>query len=211
MKQLYKDLWQTEKGSHFGMSMKTYVLKTPEANIVIYYSDNENEVSQIKKLGEMDYQFISHHHEFTPAMFKNLNDFETTLYTHKKAIPYLKYTIQNMVAFKETSELSSSLKIIYTPGHTNNNICLYYKSPFGKNYLFTGDTIYLDNGHWNILVMPHDGGSYIKLKESLLELKKLKVDVVMPSVGVGLFGNKAMEVTQSEWHKIIDNTLGLIP
>ncbi len=207
MKQVYPDLWQSEKGTHFGMSMKTYVLQTPEANVVIYYSDDKNEVDQIKELGKIDYQFISHHHEFTPAMFENLNDFQATLYTHEKSVKYLNRPIKDLITLERTTQFSSGIKIIYTPGHTDNNICLYYKSPYGKKYLFVGDTIYLDNGDWNILVMSNDGGDYLTLKESLLELRKLEVDVVMPSVGVGAFGNKAIEVTQNDWQQIIDNTL----
>ena len=205
MKQLYPDLWQSEKGSHFGMSMKTYLLNTSEANIVVYYSDDRDEVAQIKQLGAIDYQFISHHHEFTPTMFENINDFDTTLCVHENALKYLKTPVENIITFKESSKNFLNMSVIDTPGYTDNNISLYYQSPHGKNYLFIGDTIYLDNGSWNILVMKHDGGSYSKLKESLLKLKELKVDVIMPSVGVG--GNFAVEVTQSDWVRIIDALL----
>ena len=207
MKKIYPDLWQSEKGSHFGMSMRTYLLKTPEANIIIYYSDDKDEVEQIKELAKINYQFISHHHEFAPALFQNLQDFQSTLCVHEKAFNYLKRPVEDIVSFKQRIEHFSGIRILYTPGHTDNNICLYYKSPNGKDYLFTGDTIYLDHGDWNILVIRHEGGSYTALKESLLQLRKLNVDVIMPSVGVGAEGNKAVEVDEKQWHSIIDNLL----
>ena len=204
MKQLFQDLWQSEKGSHFGMSMKTYLLKTAKGNALIYYSDALDEISHIKKIG-VDYQFISHHHEFTPALIQNLDYFQATLCMHEKGLSYLEQPIKKVIAFNENNKDVLDIKVLFTPGHTDNNICLYYESPFGKNYLFTGDTIYLDRGEFNFLIMSKEGGSNNDLRRSLLELRKLKVDVIMPSVGVG--ENKAIEVTEEKWHSIIDKLL----
>ncbi|NER15379.1 MBL fold metallo-hydrolase [Leptobacterium flavescens] len=202
MRQLYPDLWQSEQGSHFGMDMRTYLLATDDGNVLLYYSNAPDEIAHIKTLGSPKYQYISHHHEFMPAMFANLSDFDAIVCIHRNAVSYLKQDVDDMVIFNETTQLSSRLKAIFTPGHTDNNMCFYYRSPFGKSYLFTGDTIYLDNGKWNFIVMPHDGGNYSDLKQSLMTLRQLEVDVIMPSVGVG--GNRAVEVTQKEWHQIID-------
>lgn len=93
--------------------------------------------------------------------------------------------------------------IIYTPGHTDTNLCFYYPSPTGKNYLFVGDTFYLDRNRWNILIMKHEGGSKQLLKQSLLELKKLEIDVVCCSVSTGK--NQHVEVDPQEWSRIIDD------
>lgn len=205
MKQIYEDLWQSEKGSHFGMSMKTYLLQTTVGNVLIYYSDAPDEIAQLKEIGNIQYQYISHNHELTPAMFQNLEDFGATLCMHQKALNYLKKEVKPPITFSENTLHLPNLEVLNTPGHTNNNISLYYKSPHGKNYLFTGDTIYLDHGKWNTFVMPQDGGSYSDLKESLLVYKQLKVDVIMPSVGIG--ANKAVEVTQKEWLQIINELL----
>lgn len=203
MKQIYPDLWQSEKGTHFGMRLNTYLLKTKEERIVVYYTNAEDEADVIKNM-QPKYQFISHNHEFTPALFNNLNDFETTLCIHEKASKYLNKFVANKICIDKESDEIAGLQIFYTPGHTDNNICMYYKSPYGKNYLFTGDTIYLDNGKWNTLVMINEGGSYKDLKNSLLRLRELEVDVIMPSVSVGNTTKHAVEVTRAEWKNVID-------
>ena len=206
MKQVYQDLWQSEKGSHFGMHMNAYLLKRKEGNVLFYYTDDISEVDQIKKLGGVDYQYISHHHEFTPPMFDNLTSLNATMVVHQNALKYLKHEVDHLEDVKATTYHSSDILILESPGHTDNNLCFYYKSPYGKSYLFTGDTIYLDRGEWNILVMKHEGGSYDALRKTLLEMRALEVDVVMCSVAIGAT-NERIEVNEHEWHQIIDQLL----
>ncbi len=205
MKKIYPDLWQAEEGNHFGMRLRTYLLATEKGNTLMYYTNSSAEIEDIKKLGGVNRQYISHHHEFTPAMFENLKVFKPVLGVHENAIPYLNNQGNNVITFNDYIVDESNIHIIHTPGHTTNNICMYYQSPFGKSYLFAGDTIYLDKGKFNYLIMPHEGGNKSDLKESLLKLRKLKVDVIMPSVGVG--NHDAVVVTEEQWHGIIDDLL----
>ncbi len=203
MKQIYQDLWQAEKGDHFGMLLRTYLLTTEKGNALIYYTNSRSETEHIKKLGGAKKQFLSHHHEFMPAMFGNLKDFNAQLNVHETALPFLSQKVENIKVLKGNSSDIANIQIFHTPGHTNNNISLYYHSPYGKHYLFIGDTIFLDKGSFNYLIMHNEGGSKVELKESLSKLRELKVDVVLPSVGVG--HHDAVEVTQGEWYDIVDN------
>lgn len=203
MKQIYQDLWQAEDGDHFGMLLRTYLLTTKKGNAVIYYTNSLTETEHIKKLGGAKKQFLSHHHEFMPAMFNNLTDFNAQMSVHKSALPFLKQKVENIHVLEDNTNDFANIQVFHNPGHTNNNISLYYHSPYGKSYLFIGDTIFLDRGNFNYLIMPNEGGSKNELKESLLKLRELKVDVILPSVGVGY--HEAIEVTQSEWHNIIDD------
>lgn len=208
MKQIYPDLWQSKSGSHFGMNLKTYLLERKEGNVVIYYTHDEDEMAHINELGKVTYQYISHHHEINSSLLKNLNTFQTELGLHSNAIPYLQGTTEVGASFDTHQIHSDNIEIYNTPGHTDTNISIRYQSPHGKSYLFTGDTIYLDHGKWNILVLPNEGGNYDDLKSSLLVLRDLKVDVVITSLGVG--ENDIVEVTKDEWLAIIDNCLSII-
>jgi len=58
----------------------------------------------------------------------------------------------------------SVLKVIHTPGHTKDSICL-----LGKNFIFTGDTLF-KNGYGRTDL---SGGSQKELEESLEKLSKL--------------------------------------
>ncbi len=205
MKQIYQDLWQAEKGNHFGMLLRTYLLTTEKGNALIYYTNSQSETEHIKKLGGAKKQYLSHHHEFMPAMFSNLEDFNAQLSVHKSALPFLNQKVENINVLEDNTVDFADIQIFHTPGHTNNNISLYYHSPYGKSYLFIGDTIFLDRGKFNYLIMPQEGGSISTLKTSLLKLRKLKVDVILPSVGVG--HHDAVEVTQIEWHNIVDDMI----
>lgn len=205
MVQIFPDLWQMEKGSHFGLDLRMYLLKRKEGNVLFYYTDNFKELTNILKLGNIKFQFLSHHHEMQPALEENLKVLNPDLCFHKKATPYFNSNYSNIIQFDKNQLFSENIEVIYTPGHTNTNLCFRYQSPFGKTYLFVGDTIYLDNGHWNILVMPNEGGSYELLKKTLVYLKTLEVDVVICSVAVG--ENSIVEVTQSEWKAIINSIL----
>lgn len=58
----------------------------------------------------------------------------------------------------------SVLKVIHTPGHTKDSICL-----LGENFIFTGDTLF-KNGYGRTDL---PGGSQKELEESLEKLSKL--------------------------------------
>ncbi|MGD9615897.1 MAG: MBL fold metallo-hydrolase [Alphaproteobacteria bacterium] len=97
----------------------------------------------------------------------------------------------------------SNIEVIPTPGHTNGSVCFLVRSAHGKTYLFTGDTIYLNNGAWDTLVWEHAGGSKSDLKNSLMLLRALGSEVVLSSASVGPVPFK--EVSAEEWQSDIDN------
>ena len=106
------------------------------------------------------------------------------------------------VIFEEGDCSLEDIEILHTPGHTDGSICFFYRSPIGKSYLFTGDTIFQWNGQWATLVLRNAGGSNEALAESLLRLRDLEPDVVLWS---GFVGDASFaEVTREEWKKAID-------
>jgi hypothetical protein len=83
---------------------------------------------------------------------------------------------------------------------TEGSLCFFYKSPYGKSYLFTGDTIFQSNGKWATLVFPK-----ALLAESLKRLRDLNPDVVMSSACVG--DVSVVEVSGDEWSQAIDDNV----
>jgi glyoxylase-like metal-dependent hydrolase (beta-lactamase superfamily II) len=51
-------------------------------------------------------------------------------------------------SFWDRQMLLGDIEAIPTPGHTVGSACYQYRSPHGKNYLFTGDTIWPARGSW---------------------------------------------------------------
>ena len=97
------------------------------------------------------------------------------------------------------------IAIIHTPGHTDGSICFFYRSPYAKSYLFSGDTIFQWDGTWSTLVLPHSGGSAAHLARSLAKLKEINPDLVMSSGFVGEVAYR--EVTRDEWMAVLDDRI----
>ena len=214
MKQIYPDLWQAEEESFRGMPAHAYLLQRKEGNVLFYHIRNSKDYKHISELGGIKYQYLSHHDD----MYSSLEDIKTTfedikttfdskLCCHVLAEPYLKeesVSADILFKMKEKEFHSDNIEVIYTPGHCDNSLCYRYKSPYGKTYLFVGDTIYMDNGSWTTFLYPGHGNREY-LNQSLKLLRSLEVDVIICSVAVGDY--KIIEVTPSEWHSILDNLI----
>ena len=208
MKKIYADLWQTAQEKQYGtLNVRSYILERKEGNVMFYYTPNEEEIQEIIAIGGITHQFLSHCHEVNPFLADTKETFQSKLCCHQHVEPYLQGIVAADVLFKadEREMFSDNIEVIYTPGHTNNNLCFYYKSPHGKSYLFTGDTIYLDDGLWSTLIIPSEGGSKNDLIKSLLRLRELDVDAVICSVAIG--ENDIVEVTNHEWRNIINDQI----
>lgn len=209
MKQVYEDLWETDMETRFGVlqSHAYFLNRKDHGNVLFYTINNKEELNEIAKKGGIDYQYMSHSHEVDGSLAIVKEELNPKLCCDALVKPYFKDSISADIYFSEQEDEvhSDNIKVIHTKGHTNNNICYLYESPYGKNYLFVGDTIYLDNGKWNLLVFPEDGGNKEDLIKSLNRIRLLDVDVVIPSVSVGEF--KIVETTNAEWLTIIDDVL----
>jgi glyoxylase-like metal-dependent hydrolase (beta-lactamase superfamily II) len=105
--------------------------------------------------------------------------------------------------FDKREIVPGNIEVIPTPGHTPGSVCFLASSEEGKNYLFTGDTLFLDRGSWDIRVNAE--GSKSDLKNSLMLLRDLKPDVVFSSASVGSTAFK--EVSSEEWSSDIDRVV----
>lgn len=208
MKQLYPDLWQTAQQKQFSiLNVHAYLLKRQNGNVLFYNPRSTEDFQHIDDLGGILYQYLSHCHEVHDSLGSVAKHFNSKLCCHARVEPYFDESNVADIYFdlSESEFHSDNIEVINTPGHTDNNLCYLYRSPYGKTYLFTGDTIYLDNGEWNTVIVQSDGGNEIELMNSLRRLRCLSVDVVICSVSVGEY--RTVEVTQIEWQAIVDKLL----
>ncbi|MEM7130527.1 MAG: MBL fold metallo-hydrolase [Chloroflexota bacterium] len=208
MKQITPDLWQTAQEKQFGtLNVHAYLLKREEGNLLFYNPRSTKEFQQITELGGVHYHYLSHGHEVDPTVSAVRRTFDAQLCCHANVARYLNEEAPAHVYFEapEREIHAGTLEVLHTLGHTDNNVCFRYASPHGKTYLFMGDTIYLDNGSWNTLIMESEGGSRHALAKSLSYLRGFDVDVVICSVAIG--ESRIVEVTTAEWHSIIDERL----
>jgi len=85
---------------------------------------------------------------------------ETSLKTEKETRAEILIDLQN----KDEIKIGKSvLKIIRTPGHTKDSVCL-----LGHDFIFSGDTLF-ENGHGRTDL---PGGSQKEMEESLEKLSK---------------------------------------
>lgn len=68
-----------------------------------------------------------------------------------------------------------SLKVIHTPGHSEDSICLYTEVD-GKSILFGGDTCFAEGGHGTV----NAETNFRAYRDSVRRLDALKVDILLP-------------------------------
>jgi glyoxylase-like metal-dependent hydrolase (beta-lactamase superfamily II) len=207
MKQIYADLWQTTLEKRFGtLDSHAYFLRHGAGNALIYHSETRVDDAEIGKLGGVRYQYLSHSHEILPSLADSRAVLGAKLCGHRNMNPRFGGAGGLDVAFDtDDREQHAGLEVIFTPGHTDNNVCYRYASPHGRTYLFTGDAIYQDHGVWNWLIFERDGGRREDMKATLLRLRDLDVDVLICSVSVGPV--QIQEVDRPGWQAIVDGLL----
>jgi glyoxylase-like metal-dependent hydrolase (beta-lactamase superfamily II) len=105
----------------------------------------------------------------------------------------------------DTVELSGyNFKVIYTPGHTIDGLCLYHEA---TKTLFSGD-----------IVLPYDlsapddrlGGNMMSLAISLRNLMKLNVEVLLPGHDLPVLHNAQKEI-KSTYYSVISELISESP
>ena len=137
-----------------------YVLKLDSQNILIDTSTQENQQELLQDLSELNLKpeqigliILTHNHW---DHIGNINLFKNAV----------------VITADNLSNLPPELKPIKTPGHTPDSICILY-----KNILFSGDTIFHQNGKGRT-DLPR--GSEKQMQKSIEKLKTLKYNILCP-------------------------------
>ena len=207
MKQIYPDLWQTKAEHPFsGVNSHAYLLVQESGNILFYSSDISGDFAQIESLGGIAFQYLSHRDEAGAPHAEIKRLFGSKLCCHRLEEPAIsRYTPVDDL-FDERETRFGNIEIIPTPGHTNGSVCFLVRSTHGQTYLFTGDTIYMNDGKWEVRINRFSWGAKSEIRKSLLLLRDLEPSVVLSSASEGAFAYR--EVTADQWRSIIDEVVG---
>jgi hydroxyacylglutathione hydrolase len=206
MKQIYPNLWQTNPEHPFpDLTTHAYLLVRNEGNVLFYSSGRSEDHQHIQELGGITRQYLSHRDEAGPPLVRIRQMFGSKLCCHRLEEKAVSKACPVDLTFQTREIHLGDIEVIPTPGHTDGSTCFLFKSPHGKTYLFTGDTIFPSNNSWETFVMPQEGGSKSDLIDSLKLLRSLEPDVVISSASVRHFPFK--EMSPGEWQEVVDQTL----
>jgi hypothetical protein len=144
------------------LHIRAFLLQRPHANLLLYSTrELERDAAAIEQRGGIARQYLNHGHE---AMFAS-EWVDAPVYSYEED------------PLSARHMLDDDFEIIPTPGHTPGATTYLWDSGQHR-MLFTGDTIYLDEGEWvAALLGSSDRTSYI---ESLELIRELDFDVLVP-------------------------------
>ncbi|WP_119460603.1 MBL fold metallo-hydrolase [Rhodospirillaceae bacterium SYSU D60014] len=208
MKQIYPDLWQTDPEHPFPgsprVSTHAYLLLRNGGNVLFYSSGHSDDYRRIQALGGITHQYLSHKDEAGPPLVRIKQMFGSKLCCHRLEEKAVSEASPVDLAFEKREIHLGDIEVIPTPGHTPGSTCFLFKSPHGKSYLFTGDTIYRNDEPWENGFLS-GVSSKSDLKKSLELLRGLEPDVVISSASIGPF--PFTEMSAGEWQAAVDEAL----
>jgi hydroxyacylglutathione hydrolase len=214
MEKIFKDLYQTEKEHPIpdlpGVTAHAYLLIREQGNVLFYNTSHKHELEEIQKLGGITHQFLGHWHESGTSLKTIKQVFGSELIAHADEAS----DIQNQakvspdVTFYDRIRFVDGIDAFHVPGHTPGSAAYLCHSPHGKTYLFTGDTIGMNNeGRWeNGYLAGVADCSKQDLKKSLEMLRTFSPDVVLPAASEGKYPFIELN-SREKWHKAIDEAM----
>jgi glyoxylase-like metal-dependent hydrolase (beta-lactamase superfamily II) len=147
-------------------------------------------------LGGISRHYLNHRHE---AMFAS-DAVAAPLFVHEREAEHVAPAHNVRGTFSRRHLLDDDFEVIPTPGHTSGATAYLWDSG-RRRYLFTGDSIMLDDGEWIAAVLESsDRAAYV---ESLELLREVEFDVLVPWAASA--GQPYMSVTSpSEARRRID-------
>jgi hydroxyacylglutathione hydrolase len=207
MRQVQPDLWETEPEYPApGLSTHAYLLSIGEhRNLLIYNTTHAHELDHIERLGGLHAQYLSHQDEVAPSLRAIKDRFGSTLRAARADLDAVSAVSPVDVEFDERGVDDNGIEVVPAPGHSPGSTAFRYRSPHGRTYLFTGDTLYVDrDGEWSAGYIPGYSDA-APLRESILLLGGLAPDVVISSAFTGDAG--VHEVDPAEWPALVDGAV----
>ena len=161
------------------LHIRAFLLQRAKGNLLIYsVSDLRADALAIEDLGGISRQYMNHRHEAGFA-----SDWVTApLFVHENERESVERLHHVRGTFSRRHLLDDDFEVIPTPGHTSGATAYLWDSGQHR-FLFTGDTLYLNDGEWVAAVLgSSERGPYI---ESLELMKELDFDVLVPWAASG--------------------------
>jgi glyoxylase-like metal-dependent hydrolase (beta-lactamase superfamily II) len=161
------------------LDIRAFLLEREGGNILVYSTTViERDADGISELGGISRHYLNHRHE---ALFPS-EWVEAPLFVHEDDAEQTAQSYDVRGTFSRRHTLDEDFEVIPIPGHTAGATAYLWDSGEGR-LLFTGDTVYLDDGEWIAAVLPSsDREAYI---ESLELMRELDFDVLVPWAATG--------------------------
>jgi glyoxylase-like metal-dependent hydrolase (beta-lactamase superfamily II) len=163
------------------LHIRAFVLERDRGNILVYSTTGlQADAGAIEDLGGLSRHYLNHRHE---AMFAS-DAVQAPLFVHENERDSVARRYHVRGTFSRRHVLDDDFEVIPTPGHTSGATAYLWDSG-GHRALFTGDTVFLDDGEWVAAVLEgsSDRASYL---ESLELIRELDFDVLVPwAAGAG--------------------------
>jgi Metallo-beta-lactamase superfamily len=156
------------------LRIRAFLLKRSRGNLLIYTTGElDSDAAAIEDLGGVSRQYLNHWHE---ALFAS-ESVAPPLFVHEQDHDAVAKRLHVRGSFSKRHMLDDDFEVIPTPGHTRGATAYIWDSGQHR-FLFTGDTIYLNDGEWVAAVLDSsDRAAYI---ESLELIRELDFDVLVP-------------------------------
>ncbi|MGV0746283.1 MBL fold metallo-hydrolase [Mycolicibacterium sp. XJ870] len=212
MTQIRADLWETRTDSPFpGLTTHAYLWKAdghrPSSNALFYCPASDADFAAIESLGGVDDHYLSHQDEAGPMLARVADRFGARLHAPAAELATIGRHAHIDVPVAGRYVDSNAVEVIPTPGHTPGSTSYLVTGAEGR-YLFTGDTMFVDdNGRWSTFVIPEVGDAGA-MTESLQLLATLEPDVVISSA----YGAHAVTVLgERAWSDCVAEALTTVP
>ena len=161
------------------LEIRAFLLRRDRGNLLIYSTAGVGaDARAIEELGGISRHYLNHSHE---AMFAS-DALEAPLFVHQSEREPVARGHHVRGSFSRRHMLDEDFEVIPTPGHMPGATAYLWDSGEHR-LLFTGDTIYLDDGEWVAAVLgSSDREAYI---ESLGLIRELDFDVLVPWAATG--------------------------
>lgn len=156
------------------LEVRAFLLPRQQGNVLVYSTAGLGDQAETAHaMGGVSRHYLNHRHE---AMFFS-QPAAVPLFTHREERESVEGSARVRGTFSKRHMLDEDFEVIPTPGHTAGATAYLWDS--GKRrFLFTGDTIYLDEGEWVAAVLESsDREAYV---ESLELIRELAFDVLVP-------------------------------
>ncbi len=156
------------------LDIRAFLLRRDRGNVLVYSNTALHaNASAIKELGGISRRYLNHSHE---ALFSS-GSTAAPLFVHAAEREQASKHYEIRGTFSKRHLLDEDFEVIPTPGHTPGATAYLWDSGEHR-LLFTGDTIYLDDGEWVAAVLSSSArDAYI---DSLELIGELDFDVLVP-------------------------------
>jgi glyoxylase-like metal-dependent hydrolase (beta-lactamase superfamily II) len=201
MRPIRADLFETRVDHPYpGLTTHAYLWTGGRRGNVLFYGiQTDGDFDELQSLGGVQHQYLSHRDEAGPMLGRIAARFGSQLHAPAAELAEIGQHAHIDVPLARRYIDANGIEVVPTPGHSPGSTCYLVPGPYGQTYLFTGDTIMLDDdGTWVAGYIPPISDAE-PLADSLHVLARLTPDLVISSACPG---ESAVSVPQ-DWSECV--------